>query len=429
MWYDVVCVAILILSTIRGAAKGFVWQVATIGALVSCFVFASPLSEKMAPHIGLEPPLGRWVSMFLLYAGMSLVCFGAARLLRDWLEKARFVEYDRHLGSLFGLAKGVVLCLLSTFFLVTLVQSSQPTVLRSYGGYASAIILHKLHPVLPDELDRILVPYLQRLEGVQPYDLDVQLGNGTSLDPQSAPTADPFARSGPVPWPMPESGSTTDPRTAPALPGSPYVDGAPRAPFDANPRSGPGAANPAGGPDEWLKRLPSVPDDGLKQTIRRLLEQLTATEQNELLKRLGGASADEMRTVVSDWSFGRPGAGEPPIAPRSDVPPAIEPTIDASRRTELLEEIAAIYADAPESRAAFAENVERQLVGIPDRVALAALEDWYADAITFDADPDPATSLTTPLPDRLLRRLSAAKVPTSSLSEAVRLRLDAGTRR
>ena len=120
MWYDLLILAIIIFAAIRGAMKGFVWQLATIAALVLCFLFATPLSLALAPAIGVQPPLNRWIALAVIYALFSLLAFGGARMLREGIEKAKFVEYDRHLGSVFGLLKGVVIALVLTFFAVTL---------------------------------------------------------------------------------------------------------------------------------------------------------------------------------------------------------------------------------------------------------------------------------------------------------------------
>src|SRR5262245_38343757 len=105
MWYDALMLAILLFTTIRGAAKGMAWQLAAIAALVLCFLFATPLSLVVAPSINLAPPLNRWVAMLAIYLAFSFGCFSIARLLRGWLEELRFTEYDRHLGALFGLLK------------------------------------------------------------------------------------------------------------------------------------------------------------------------------------------------------------------------------------------------------------------------------------------------------------------------------------
>src|SRR4051812_26726740 len=98
MWFDVLILGTLLVTTIRGAMKGVVWQLAAIASLVLCFVFAQSGSLAIAPMIPLKAPANRWTAMFIIYLISSLVAFGAARFLRDGIEKAKFTEYDKHLG-------------------------------------------------------------------------------------------------------------------------------------------------------------------------------------------------------------------------------------------------------------------------------------------------------------------------------------------
>ena len=162
--FDLLVLAVLLFCTIRGAMKGVVWQLASIGALVACFMFSEQLSAKIAPHIAVKEPLNRWIAMFALYMAFSLVSFAIARALHDWIEKAKFKEYDRHLGAIFGLTKGIVFSLVLTFFIVTLSDSARGQILNSRSGNAAAIIMDRLHAVMPHELHAVLEPYIHRLD-------------------------------------------------------------------------------------------------------------------------------------------------------------------------------------------------------------------------------------------------------------------------
>ncbi|MGH7127321.1 MAG: CvpA family protein [Planctomycetaceae bacterium] len=164
MWYDLIVVAVLIFAAYRGAMKGFVWQLATIAALVLCFLFAESASLVLAPYIPAEPPLNRWVAMFLLYLLFSFLCFSLAKGLQGWIEKAKFTEYDRHLGGVFGLVKGMAFALVMTFFVVTLSEKTRGHILHTYSGTAAAIVMDRLHPVMPDELHDVLEPYIHQLD-------------------------------------------------------------------------------------------------------------------------------------------------------------------------------------------------------------------------------------------------------------------------
>lgn len=164
MYYDLLVLGILGYSVVRGARKGFIWQLASIAALVLCFVFAERVSVVLAPYIEVGAPLDRWIAMLLLYIVFSFIAFAMARVLRGWIERARFVEYDRHLGALFGFLTGVTICLVLTFFVVTLSEKARGHVLGSYSGSVAALAMDRLHPVMPEELHEILEPYIHRLD-------------------------------------------------------------------------------------------------------------------------------------------------------------------------------------------------------------------------------------------------------------------------
>ena len=164
MLYDLGMLAILAYTTFRGAARGMAWQLAAIASLLFCFLFATPLSLLVAPQIRLEPPLNRWVAMLGIYVVFSFACFATARLVRSWLESWKFEEYDRHLGAVFGCIKGLVGCLVLTFFTVCVSESSRAYVLQSRFGRSAGRIMHRLEPVMPAEFDAVLAPYIHRLD-------------------------------------------------------------------------------------------------------------------------------------------------------------------------------------------------------------------------------------------------------------------------
>lgn len=191
MWYDIAVLVVLGFALLHGAMKGFVWQLATIAALVCGFGFATSFSPAVAAYLPAKPPLNRWLAMFVLYLAISFVAFAVGRTLKDWIDKARFGAYDRHLGALFGLVKGVLFSLVVTFFIVTLSVEMRETVLNSRSGQAAAIIMDRLHPVLPEELHELLEPYIHRLDKAE-LDLHHRTAKSPATDSagESAPWFD-----------------------------------------------------------------------------------------------------------------------------------------------------------------------------------------------------------------------------------------------
>lgn len=159
MLYDGLILLVLVLAAWRGAAKGLAWQVAWIGGIVLCFLFATPLSLFVTPHIKLDPPLNRWVAMLLIYVAFSFGCFAIARTLRGWLEEAKFQEFDKHLGAVLGLAKGVAIALVLTFFLLGLSETARGYILKTNSGHAAVAAFRYLHPIMPREIEHVLERY------------------------------------------------------------------------------------------------------------------------------------------------------------------------------------------------------------------------------------------------------------------------------
>lgn len=163
MWFDLLIVAILIYAVWKGASKGVVWQLAAIAALVLCFAFAESLSLHLAPMINVKPPLNRWIAMLAIYIGFSFISFTLARSLKTAIDSLKFNEFDRHLGAVLGLLKGTVFCLFLTFFLITISETARAAVLKSHSGYAAAMLLNEMAPVMPAELHELLDECLVKL--------------------------------------------------------------------------------------------------------------------------------------------------------------------------------------------------------------------------------------------------------------------------
>jgi uncharacterized membrane protein required for colicin V production len=359
MWFDALIVGILVIAVWRGAVKGFVWQVAAIASIVLCFAFAESVSLVIAPHIKLEPPLNRWVAMFGLYAAFSFGTFGAARLLRGWLEKLKFEQFDRHLGSVFGLVKGIAFALVVTFFVVTMSESTRETVMNTYSGRAAAIVMDRMHPVMPAELHAVLEPYIHQLDQpglpLHAHDGDEHGHGSHGHDDHSH-----------------------------------------------------GSAGDRDELLEFVKQLPGVFDEDLRQRALKALENTSPEHRSELKEKLSSKITDLVRQAAEAWENGKPNAG---------------PAANPAERSRLLQEISAVYTNFPPAQSDIVEEIQTSLRGLPDQVADRVVRDWHADLMAINPDPDPQTDITTPLDVRIVRQLAVAKLPLSTLSTTLQDRL------
>jgi len=163
--YDLIMLAILIGAAIFGAVKGFAWQIASIASLVISYIVAYRYRDQVATYIDAEPPWNSILAMLLLYVGTSFAIWIGFRLFSGMIDKVKLKEFDRHLGAIFGMLKGSILCLLITMFGMTLLGSQQQAAIcQSKSGYFIAQVLQRADGVLPQEVNDVVGPYLEQLD-------------------------------------------------------------------------------------------------------------------------------------------------------------------------------------------------------------------------------------------------------------------------
>jgi len=152
MWVDAAAVLLILISAWKGAARGAVWQLAVIGSIVACILVAGELAPHVEAELPFDQPLKHWVAVGAVYAGVSLVVFLIARLLRGWLEKVRFIEYDRHWGAILGAVKGGAIVLVLTGTLLILAPSTHEMIRESVTGAVADRVVKHAAPLLPPRL-------------------------------------------------------------------------------------------------------------------------------------------------------------------------------------------------------------------------------------------------------------------------------------
>lgn len=162
--YDLIMLAVLAGAALFGLWKGLVWQVASLASFVVSYLVALHFSGELAPYISADEPWNRFAAMAILFVATAAAVWLVFGLLREALEKARLGSFDRQLGLILGAAKGVVLCVVITFFAVTLSDRGREQVLRSRSGEYIARLIDRADPLIPPELHQVLGPYLHELE-------------------------------------------------------------------------------------------------------------------------------------------------------------------------------------------------------------------------------------------------------------------------
>ena len=161
--YDVFMLIVLALATIFGAWKGMAWQLASLASLVASAMVALRFSGPLAPHLS-DQDWAPFAAMLILYLTTSLAIWLLFRLVAGAIDRLKLKEFDHQIGGLFGLAKGVALCVVITFFAVTLSEPARQSVMRTRSGRAVSLLIRQGKPLMPDKARALLGKYLDELD-------------------------------------------------------------------------------------------------------------------------------------------------------------------------------------------------------------------------------------------------------------------------
>lgn len=163
--YDMIMLIVLGVTAFFGFRRGLAWQVASVGAIVASYIVAMRFRDVVAPHLRATPPWDTFLAMLILYVATSFVIWVLFQLVSGIIDRLKLKEFDRQLGLLFGLAKGILLCVIITLFAVTLLGADlRRQIIDSRSGYYIAKLLNQADAIMPEELHQYLDPYLKQLD-------------------------------------------------------------------------------------------------------------------------------------------------------------------------------------------------------------------------------------------------------------------------
>lgn len=164
--YDIFLLVVLVGAVLFGALKGMAWQVASLSAIFVSYFVALNFHESVAGFIDAEEPWDKYIAMFSLYMGTSLCIWIVFAVVRRFIEQVHLKDFDRHAGALLGAVNGAIVCVLITFFAVTLPilgDEQKTAICRSKSGYLIAEAIGKMEVGLPQDVNRVVTPYLDGL--------------------------------------------------------------------------------------------------------------------------------------------------------------------------------------------------------------------------------------------------------------------------
>lgn len=162
--YDLVMLGILAVAALLGYFKGMVWQLAWIAGIVASSFVSLRFSAQLAPFFGQQAPWNRFSAMLALYAATSIGVWLVFRVISGAINAIHLSAFDHQLGLLLGLAKGALLCIVITFFSVTLAPAYRDQIVASKSGRLVAELIVRADTYLPKELHDTVDPFVKQFE-------------------------------------------------------------------------------------------------------------------------------------------------------------------------------------------------------------------------------------------------------------------------
>jgi membrane protein required for colicin V production len=154
---DWIFLAILLVSLVLGAWRGFVYEVLSALNWLSAFM----LAQWLGPDLAQKLPMSGSNDTVRLAAGFVGVFIAAvfvggliARLIKKLVETAGLRPVDRVLGAMFGSVRGVILILVATLLVQMTVFKKNEFWVESVGAGVAVAALKGLKPVLPEKLSQ-----------------------------------------------------------------------------------------------------------------------------------------------------------------------------------------------------------------------------------------------------------------------------------
>ncbi len=136
MIFDAIILLLILFFLVRGIWVGFIAQLAFLAALVLGFAAAGAFYGRAAgwlsPWIG-QPQLGFFITYALLFLAVYVVIMLMGKGLRKVMTVTMLGWFDRLLGGLFGLLKGVFLATLLFILVAGLFSESRPMLRKTFS--------------------------------------------------------------------------------------------------------------------------------------------------------------------------------------------------------------------------------------------------------------------------------------------------------
>jgi membrane protein required for colicin V production len=130
---------LLLVSTLMGLWRGFIYEALALVNWVAAFVVARVLAEPVMVWLGMDtlaPLLRYWLGFGVVFVLALLLGGWLASLVRRWVARSGLRAADRSLGGLFGVVRATAMLMLGALLVNSVGWNVTPLWTESKGARA-----------------------------------------------------------------------------------------------------------------------------------------------------------------------------------------------------------------------------------------------------------------------------------------------------
>ena len=163
--FDLITIAVIVVSTFWGGVRGIITQLASILSWVLSWYVATHYYSFVAQFISENSEWRTPAATVVTFIITALAIRIASNFIKNALSLAGLREFDRQMGALLGAFKGLLFCLLVTFFAVIASEKARDVVQSSKSGPFFVKIILKINERVPEsELTKRFASYANVIE-------------------------------------------------------------------------------------------------------------------------------------------------------------------------------------------------------------------------------------------------------------------------
>jgi len=169
---------LLAYSVIRAVLRGFLREAFALGGLIAGFLLACWNYQSIATRLqtlihsaAFTQPLAQFAAFLLILMVVLLVATLLGTLLKRTASAVGLGFFDRLLGALFGLARGILLGIVFVMAVTSLLPLASPEMNWTQNSLLTPYFLRATHAVsfvMPSELQSRLFTGVQQIQNVTP---------------------------------------------------------------------------------------------------------------------------------------------------------------------------------------------------------------------------------------------------------------------